>query len=129
MPRLIALVVLVLWGCKTPAPASETLPRLRDAIASPVATEEDNQRNSALVQQVSEDGVLQGLTRQEVQDQIGRGDVCSRHPMCREKGFEDDDWYYEVGQMGEAIVRVRPVLIVGFDRFGKVTHTYNLRVK
>jgi hypothetical protein len=31
--------------------------------------------------------------------------------------------------MGQQYLRVRPALIVGFNRFGKVERTYNLRVQ
>jgi hypothetical protein len=125
---LIGLLLTV--GC-APAipPASETLPRLRRAIEEPVANEQQNRDNSALVEQISEAQQLDGMTRDEVSAQLGRGDKCSRHPICGEQGFEAEDWYYEVGSVGPAYMRARPVLIVGFDRFNQVVRTYNVRLE
>lgn len=130
MSRSIAWTLLSLVGCAHANASGENeLAKLRTAMTSPVSTPEQNTQNSALVEQVAEKDLLQGLTRDEVAQQIGRGDACSRHPMCHEQGFEDEDWYYEVGQMGDGYVRARPVLIVGFDRFGKSTRVYNLRIE
>jgi outer membrane protein assembly factor BamE (lipoprotein component of BamABCDE complex) len=130
MSRPIVCLLLCLAGCAHGS-ASEggELAKLRAAMTTPVSTPEQNTQNSALVEQVAEKDLLQGLTRDQVAEQIGRGDACSRHPMCREQGFEDEDWYYEVGQMGDGYVRARPVLIVGFDRFGKSTRVYSLRIE
>ncbi|MDB4987938.1 MAG: hypothetical protein JWN04_3116, partial [Myxococcaceae bacterium] len=77
--------------------------------------------------QVSQDKQLQGLTREEVEEKLGKGDLCSRHPICSERGFDSQDWYYEIGQEGSEYVRHRPSLIVGFSRFGKVERTFVLR--
>ena len=64
---------------------------------------------------------------------MGKGDLCSRHPLCSEQGFQDDDWYYDVGTQNPApnatYLRYRPALIVGFSRFGKVERTFVLRVE
>jgi hypothetical protein len=106
----------------------DTLRRLSDAIQAPVSSPEEAAQSSRLVEQVVEEGMLEDMTRQEVSAAIGRGDDCSRHPRCAEAGFEDDDWFYNVGQMGEGATGALPILIVGFDRFGKVTSTWNLRV-
>jgi hypothetical protein len=113
---------------KGPA-ATETLPKLREALQQPVTSPAQNKANSDLVETISEEGHLLGLSRLEVEKQLGKGDECSIHELCRKQGFEDTDWYYEVGEMGEGYVRLRPALIVGFDRFGKAVRTYNLRVE
>ena len=130
MSRSFALLALVLGACagKTP-PASETLPRLRRAIEEPVANEQQNRDNSALVEQISEAQQLDGMQQEEVAKALGKGDKCVHHPMCAEQGFNDEDWFYEVGTVGPAYMRARPVLIVGFDRFGNVVRTYNLRME
>lgn len=106
----------------------ESLRRLSDAIQAPVSSPEEAQENSKLVEQIVQEGLLEDMTREEVSSAIGRGDDCSRHPRCAENEFEDDDWFYNVGQMGEGSAGMVPALIVGFDRFGKVTRTWNLRV-
>ncbi len=102
---------------------------MRRAIADPVLSEQQNHDNSALVEQIADAQHLDGLTRPQVAEQIGPGDPCSHHPMCGEKGFESEDWYYEVGTPGPTYLKARPVLIVGFDRFGTVVRTYNLRTE
>lgn len=124
----IGLVCVVGCAAKTP-PASETLPRLRRAIEEPVANEQQNRDNSALVEQIAEAQQLDRMTRDEVASHLGKGDKCSRHPICAEQGFNDEDWYYEVGTVGPAYMRARPVLIVGFDRFNTVERTYTLRIE
>jgi len=126
---LLALACFVV-GCAHGPAATETLPKLKDAIESEVATPEQNAENGALVEQVSDRKQLHGLTRAEVRDQLGQGDPCSRHPLCAERGFDPNDWYYEVGRDSAAYtVRYRPALIVGFSRFGKVDRTFVLRAQ
>jgi hypothetical protein len=110
------------------APATGTLPRLRSAIDGPVATVEQNKANSDLVQLIADEGHLLHLTRLEVEQRIGQGDECANHPLCDEQGFDSSDWYYEIGQPGDGYMRMRPALIIGFDRFGKSVRTYNQRV-
>ncbi|MDB4973384.1 MAG: hypothetical protein JWN48_1725 [Myxococcaceae bacterium] len=114
-------------ACAHGASAAETLPKLRAAMESEVSSPEQNAQNSALVQQVSEAKQLQGMSREEVEEKLGQGDKCSRHPLCGERGFDSEDWYYEVGRAGASYVRHRPSLIVGFSRFGKVERTFVLR--
>jgi hypothetical protein len=122
--------LLTLAACGPAAPgAQETLPRLKNALAEPVSTPEQNKQHSDLAVTVSEEKHLHGLTRIEVEEKVGKGDECSSHPICKERGFYEDDWYYEVGREGSSYVRHRPALIVGFNRFGKVERTFVLEVK
>lgn len=127
-PILIAALSLLACGPTAP-PASQTLPRLRAALEAPVPSEQKNRENSALVQEIVDNGHVLGLTRLEVEEKLGKGDECRNHELCAEHGFYDTDLYYEVGQTGDIYLRFRPALILGFDRFGKVTRTYNLRVE
>jgi hypothetical protein len=120
-------------GCVKKPTAYETLPQLKQALEEPVTTAEQNKQHSTLAQLVSEEGHLEGLTRTEVEAKVGKGDQCSKHPLCAKQGFEDDDWYYEVGTEGSgseaSYVRYRPALILGFSRFGKVERTFVLQVQ
>lgn len=102
----------------------QQLTELNAAMDREVTDLEQSYEHSRLVEAVVEEGTLERMTRPEVQEAIGRGDPCSRHPRCAEAGFEDDDWFYHVGQMGG--VRA-PILIVGFDREGRVGRTWYLR--
>jgi hypothetical protein len=126
-PWLLALLVCA--ACTKQPTAYETLPQLKRALDESVESDPQNRQNSALVETISEERHLEGLTRLQVEEKVGRGDDCARHPLCQEKGFEDDDWYYEVGRQGAGYVRYRPALIVGFNRFGTVDRTYVLRVQ
>lgn len=101
---------------------------LKTALDREVRTPEQSAKNSELAEDVSSERMLHGLTRDEVGERLGHGDRCQRHPLCRERGFEDDDWYFEVGRESESYtVRYRPALVVGFNRFGKVERTFVLR--
>jgi len=119
-----------LIACGPPPPsAQETLPRLKNALDEPVSTAEQNKQHSDLAVTISEQKHLHGLTRLELEQKVGKGDMCGKHPICKERGFWDDDWYYEVGTEGSSYVRHRPALIVGFNRFGKVERTFVLEVR
>lgn len=125
-------VLAISWsfGCGPPPPsAQDTLPRLRQALSEPVTSKEQNQQNSQLTSEVSKHRLLHGLTRSDVERELGKGAPCSEHPLCHERGFFPDDWYYEVGDAGASYIRHRPALVVGFNRFGKVERTFVLEVR
>ncbi len=128
-----ALALSASAGCTKKPTAYETLPQLKSALDEPVTSPEQNKQHSDLARLVSEEGHLEGLSRTDVEAKLGKGDPCARHPLCRERGFEDDDWYYEVGTLSESpdtpYLRYRPALILGFNRFGKVERTFVLRVE
>lgn len=125
----LAAASVVYAGCGgRPAVAREQrLVQLSQALDAPLASSEESEQNSRLVQQVLEEDVLEGMTRAEVREQLGRGDSCARHPRCAELGFQQDDWFYFVGQMGSGSVSRVPILILGFDSQGRVARTWNLR--
>ena len=128
--RAPILLSLLVCACGGPAPsAQDTLPRLKNVLHEPVSSVEQNKQNSDLVVQVSEYKHLHGLTRLELEEQLGKGQDCTAHPLCSERGFFPEDWYYDIGIEGSSYVRHRPALIVGFSRFGKVERTFVLEVK
>lgn len=130
MRAYLLLLPILVYGCGPPPPsAQETLPRLRNVLREPVSSAEQNKQNSELVVQVSELKHLHGLTRLEVEEKLGKGEDCSGHPLCADKGFFPGDWFYEIGTTGSSYVRHRPELIVGFNRFGKVERTFVLEVQ
>ncbi|MCS6799000.1 MAG: hypothetical protein NZ898_10795 [Myxococcota bacterium] len=123
---LMAISTLVA-GCGGPSLAREEhWRRLAEAMRTPVRTRDDSAAASRTVQAAVDDGALDDLSRAEVEARIGRGDPCSRHPRCAELGFEDDDWFYTVGDTSEAGAQP-PLLIVGFDVSGRVRRVWNLR--
>lgn len=127
--RHVFVLGFALAACATGRTSAETLPKLKAAMESPVSSAEQNLRNSELVSAVSREKHIHGLTRDELQSKLGRGQPCSKHPLCAEKGFYDDDWFYEVGEPGDTYVRYRPMLLVGFSRFGKVERTFVREVR
>jgi hypothetical protein len=128
MRTIGTLACALLTSCAHGPSAAETLPKLAAALDAPVESPAQNGANSALVEQVSNDKFLHQMTRGEVAQALGReGEPCSRHPICGERGFDGEDWYYEVGREGASYIRHRPALIVGFSRFGKVERTFVLR--
>ena len=127
--RALFLLPLLACACGAPPPsARETLPRLKNVLYEPVSSPEQNKQNSDLVVQVSELKHLHGMTRFDLESKVGKGQTCAEHPLCSERGFFPEDWYYEIGTEGSSYVRHRPALIVGFDRFGKVERTFVLEV-
>lgn len=127
-PHLLGIGLFVGACASAPTTPPETLlANLHRAMEAPVSTREGSIENSHLVQDTVDADALQGMRRFEVEETIGRGDPCSRHPRCAEIGFEDDDWFYTVGGLGAGFGGPVPLLIVGFDREGRVTRVWNLR--
>jgi len=124
---LLLLTTVCTASCAHGPSAEQTLPQLRAAIETPVESAEQNARNSALVEQINNDRQIHGFTREELSEKLGAGDPCHRHPICGERGFDAEDWYYEIGSEGTSYIRHRPALLVGFSRFGKVERTFLLR--
>lgn len=129
LPLALACLLLKLGCAGANLNRGAELSRLRTAIESQVSSPEQSAELSRTVESVLQTESLTELTRDEVQDAIGRGDPCSRHPICAEQGFKGDDWYYAVGQAGEGHAGALPELIVGFDRTGRVSRTWNLRIE
>lgn len=117
-----------LAGCGATMKRTQALPELRSAIRTPVDSRTQNEENSRLVERIADGRVLDGMRRHEVAEALGKGDPCSRHPRCREEGFDPDDWFYTVGRMGRSDTGRQPILIVGFDRTGQVDRVWNLRI-
>ena len=104
-----------------------SLASLRTAIETSVTSAEQSADHSRRMAVVADNNLLRDMTRAEVQDAIGRGDDCARHPRCSENGFEGDDWHYTIGSMGEGHSGHLPVLIVGFDRTGRVSQVFTVQ--
>ncbi|MDH5492407.1 MAG: hypothetical protein OEY14_10685 [Myxococcales bacterium] len=108
-------------------PATELLTELRVSMDRPVSSGEQSAAQSRRVEEALDAHALDDMTRLEVQNSIGLGEDCAGHPRCAEAGFQGSDWFYEVGEAAEGYAGPLPILIVGFDRTGAVTRTWNLR--
>lgn len=115
---LIFCFLAIATACGAPANAAGTLEELKAALQAHTATPGDRDANNQLAVRVVEEGALENLRRDEVIDAIGRGTACSVRPACAERGFEDDDWIYDIGDDPSA-----PSLILGFDSSGRVSRS------
>lgn len=124
-----AILLLGIGACGSvpSVPREQSLQELRTAIESRVTSPEASADSSRLVHQIADDDVLQNIRRHELEEAIGRGDTCSRHPRCADQGFDSGDWFYSVGQADEGYAGPVPELIVGFSREGRVDRVWNLR--
>ena len=103
----------------------ETYKRLRSMTETPVETQSESAHRSQFLEAALNERAFANMTRAEVQQRIGQGDDCSRHSECKRQGFFDDDWYFTMGAQGSNYAP--PVLIIGFDQFGRVKRTWNMR--
>lgn len=132
MGRTMGAAALMTAAAFTPAcggaqrGGTADLTALRAALAEPVTSLEVSQAHSRLAEAALEENAFEGKTRAEVEALLGRGDDCATHPRCAEQGFADDDWHYDVGVPAEHSAPI-PVIILGFDRSGRVSRTWNLR--
>jgi Na+-translocating ferredoxin:NAD+ oxidoreductase RnfG subunit len=114
-------------GSMPSVPRQQSLQELRTAIESQVTSPEASAQSSRLVDRIADDDVLQNMRRFEVEEAIGRGDTCSRHPRCAEQDFDSNAWFYSVGEANDGYAGPVPELIVGFSREGRVNRVWNLR--
>ena len=121
------LALLAATGCGARVPPEQLLANLRDAMQGDVASAEASAAHSRAVESALDENALNGLRRDEVEQRIGRGEPCSRHPRCAEHDFRDNDWFYEVGHAARGYGSALPLLILGFNRAGRVERTWSLR--
>jgi len=98
---------------------------LRDAMRRPVHDKAERDENSRTLADVVGHDVLHGMNRDEIKAAFGPGQAC-RAPLCAEHGFDDGDFYYEIGQAEGSGVKQLPVLIVGFDPKGRAARIWTL---
>ena len=114
----------------TDAQAHQLRSRLRSTMAEPVATREQRDDHSRTLLEVADSGVLEGLNQEQLRAEIGRGQAC-RAEICDQNGFQESDWYYEVGVISDAPegdeIKQLPVLIIGFDPRGRAARIWTLK--
>lgn len=117
--RLGVLFVAVgVAACGPRADHTHTLEEVRAAMQAPSNSPGDRAANNDLAIRAVEEGAFENLRRDEVINAIGRGTTCSVRPVCAERGFEDDDWIYDIGNDPSA-----PSIILGFDTSGRVSRS------
>lgn len=124
---VVVVAMLGAAGCGPTIPRETLLSNLNDAMEVPVRSPEAAATQSQVVEDAVAGDALQGLSRSEVQGQIGRGEECSTHPRCVSLGFAGNDWVYQVGRQDGGYAGAVPLLIVGFGRSGRVDRVWNLR--
>ncbi len=124
----MVLTALAAAGCGAGVPRNQLLTNLQRAMQGDVADAEASATHSRAVEAALDENALNGLRRDEVQERIGRGEPCSRHPRCAEHDFRDNDWFYEVGRPAQGYGSALPLLILGFNRAGRVERTWSLRI-
>jgi len=127
LSTLLLALLLPLGGCakEQTMPPAAWRSKLRDAIMTEVSTRDLRNEHSRMMQQAVDEGALKGLKQPEVQAALGKARNCSVLDICSDNGFQDDDWYYELGQMGdEDKVKQLPILIIGFGHKGEVVRVF-----
>jgi hypothetical protein len=97
--------------------------KLRSAMQVPVATREKRDEQSRLLATSVEDAGLEGLDRPSVRAAFGPGKSCDLQ-VCRNNGFTDGDWYYEIGVMENEQVKQLPLLLLSFDPHERVKRVF-----
>jgi len=130
--RVVWALVLACAGsslaCGASVPRDQLISNLHQAMQEDVPDAAASANHSRVVEAALDENALDGLSRDEVEERIGRGEPCSRHPRCGEHDFRDNDWFYEVGHSSEGFGSALPLLILGFDRAGRVDRTWSLRI-
>jgi hypothetical protein len=99
--------------------------QLRTAMQTSVTTRAQRDDQSRLLADVVEHDALDGMMRPEVQAAFGPGIAC-RIEVCRKNGFEEGDWYYEVGVRGGREVKQLPLVLFKFDSHDRTTRVFTL---
>lgn len=124
---LLLFVLASAAGCGGPPVDREgTFRRLREARTAELAPSDAEalEDHNRLVESARDANLLDGMRRHEVEAALGRGDECAARPICAQRGFNETDWVYEIGQRDG--VPWGPTLVVGFDRQGIVERVYTL---
>jgi hypothetical protein len=99
--------------------------RLRDAMGTSVDSRAERDEQSRLLADIVATGALDGLNTSELRAALGPGQAC-RTDLCDAQGFDESDWFYDIGHAGSPDVKQVPVLIVGFDSRGRVARVFTL---
>ena len=112
-------------GCKkddgnestTQVTGDELLTQLRSSMSQPINSAEEDQALSQLVQQVTSEGLLLGLTVAEVEAKLGPSLPCGDGSWCTFFELEPTDRYYEVSTSA-GFASGTPMIMLGFDSTG-----------
>jgi hypothetical protein len=96
--------------------------QLRSAMQASVKNRAERSEQNRLLAKVIDADALDGMTRPEVRSAFGPGIACAIE-VCRKNGFEETDWYYEIGVMDNPALKQLPLVLFKFD-----THDRTMRV-
>jgi hypothetical protein len=96
--------------------------QLHSAMQASVKSRAERSEQSRLLAKVIDEDALDGMTRPEVRSAFGPGNACALE-VCRKNGFEETDWYYEIGVMDDPALKQLPLVLFKFD-----THDRTMRV-
>ncbi|QQR90518.1 MAG: hypothetical protein IPJ88_01875 [Myxococcales bacterium] len=117
---MFCLLFVMLPACQKngPGASDELIAKLRANMDKAPESEAQVEDLNSLAKEIVEKDAFGDMRRFEVQGKIGKGEPCSRHPDCMQRGFDADDWVYTIGQQPESGVYFLPMLFIGFDREG-----------
>ena len=99
--------------------------QLRSAMQASVKSRAERSEQSRLLVKVVDADALDGMTRPEVQSAFGPGNACGL-PVCRKNGFEETDWYYEIGVNENPAIKQLPLVLFKFDTHDRTVRVYTL---
>lgn len=121
------LALSALSACGPAVDREGSLTRLRSALDAEVGDATVLEDHNQLAEDISRNGVLEGMFQHELSDRLGRGQTCGVSELCARHHFRATDWVYEVGHApGDPELPGGPTLIVGFDSTGRVDRTFYL---
>jgi hypothetical protein len=90
-----------------------------------VTSRAERSEQSRLLAKVVDEDALDGMTRQEVRSAFGAGKACTLE-VCRKNGFEETDWYYEIGVSANAELKQLPLVLFKFDPHERTMRVFTL---
>src|SRR4051812_22333369 len=99
--------------------------QLRSAMQASVKSRAERSEQSQLLAKVIDADALDGMMRPEVRSAFGPGKACALE-ICRKNGFEETDWYYEIGVMDDPALKQLPLVLFKFDTHDRTQRVFAL---
>ncbi|HEX4352679.1 MAG TPA: hypothetical protein VHZ95_07195 [Polyangiales bacterium] len=98
---------------------------MREAMQKSVTSREQRDEQSQLMMKVVKADAVDGMTRPEVRAAFGPGVACTLD-VCHKNGFEESDWYYEIGVHTSGKIEQLPLLLFKFDPHERTVRVFTL---